>query len=1091
MEMFHSYSVQHLTHSFSDHCPILCDTLGKFCESKSSRERRFMFEANWCLDQSFARVVQQAWVGHNGNVVDKLAQAGQIFKKWSLTQSREQRKERSKMEKRLSYLYDQVPTDENLEEILEVQLGLNLEADKDEVFWEQRAKINWLKHGDRNTGFFHRSASSRHKRNRIVGLESAEGRWISQPDAMLKEAVTFFGELYTASDLSGEHRLLDLVEKRVTPDMNGELLKPFLEDEIWQAVKSMAPIKAPGIDGFPALFFQKYWNVVGNDITYYCLAVLKGDIEMGEINKTHIVLIPKVDRPKTLSQFRPISLCNMIYKIIAKVMVNRMSLILGQCIDVAQGAFIPGRQISDNTLIAYEILHSLKSRKHCKQSHFALKLDMSKAYDRVEWDFLAGMLSKMGFCQDWIILVMRCVCSVSYTVGINESISEVFFPSRGLRQGDPLSPFLFLICAEGLSTLLKEAKNKGSMIGAPIGRERFSINHLLFADDCILFGDASETGANAVRSILKEYSEASGQQVNYDKSLIYFGASVDQNVREQITNTLGVRVSVNPEKYLGLPMMVGRRKRWAFANFVDRFRKRIESWSFRFLSMGGKEVFIKAILQAIPIYVMQCFELPKSLCNALEKIMNKYWWVNGKTGKGIHWSSWKDLCYPKIVGGLGFRDLYFFNKALLAKQAWRLFAQPDCLLAKVLKARYYPKTNFLSAKVGSYPSFTWRSICGARELIAAGLCWRIGNGKSINIWNDPWVPGTGQSCLSVQNMNIHWQTVNQLIDEQSFTWKKDIIHKLVDCDKAKRILNIPLARSDEEDLLVWRHDNTGVYSVKSGSAPEDSEHLLWYCEVLRTIWNLLDLYVDLDGDPSEDNKLVRMFIIVTDEKRKLLTISFWAIWYMRNKMVHEGCKFSLDEIVCFIRRYVYELNLSCTSNLLSISKNTAFWKPPLPGIIKLNFDASFVNATNSAIVGVVGRNDRGLIMGACTYQINDAADAFVAESRACERAILFAIDMGFRKIMVEGDSLTVIKKIRAELDDRSVIRPIIRNIRMLAKGFEQISFSFIPRKGNRVAHTLAAEGHRWPLPCYWVEEVPECVNHIVEADWTEWLREHE
>ncbi|KAA3485024.1 reverse transcriptase-like protein [Gossypium australe] len=190
------------------------------------------------------------------------------------------------------------------------------------------------------------------------------------------------------------------------------------------------------------------------------------------------------------------------------------------------------------------------------------------------------------------------------------------------------------------------------------------------------------------------------------------GNSVNQLVRDQITNILGVRVAVNSEKYLGLSMM-------------------IESWNCHFLSMGGKEVFVKAVLQAIPIYVMQCFELPKALCHALKGIMNKSWWANGKAGKGIHWCSWKDLCYPKMFGGMGFRDLSLFNRALLAKQAWRLLSQPDCLLAKVLKARYFPFSNFLSAKVGSYPSFTWRSICGARELIADGLLWSIGNGRAV------------------------------------------------------------------------------------------------------------------------------------------------------------------------------------------------------------------------------------------------------------------------------------------------------------------------------------------------------------------------
>ncbi|KAA3474146.1 reverse transcriptase [Gossypium australe] len=944
-------------------------------------ERGRFQETNICerLDRG---LLMQAWSGFNNNAVDKLAKAGQFFRLWSRTRSREQKRQRERIEAHLSYLYEQDPTDKNLEKIMEVQLDLNLEADKEEIFWEQRARVNWLKHGDKNTSFFHRLAISRHKRNQIVGIEDKEGRWVTQADEMLNVAVSYFGKLFTASNSTGVYRLLDLVEKRITTDMNDELLRPFSEEEIWQVVKSTAPIKAPGIDGFLALFFQKYWDIVGSDISQYCLAVLKGEIEMDEINKTHIVLIPKVDRPKKLSQFWPISLCNVIYKIIAKVVVNRMSHILGHCIDEAQGAFIAGRQISDNTLIAYEILHSLKSRKKCKRGNFALKLDMS--------------------------------------------ISESFTPSRGLRQGDPFSPFLFLICAEGLSILLNEAKKKRLMIGAPIGRERFSINHLLFADDCILFGDASENGAYTIRSILEEYENASGQQVNFEKSLIYFGASVDQQVRDQITNILGVRVATNPEKYLGLPMMVGRRKRWAFANFIDRFHKRIDSWNFRFLSMGGKEVFVKAILQAIPICVMQCFKLPKSLCSALENIMNKYWWANGKTGKGIHWCSWKDLCYPKIAGGMGYRDLSFFNKALLTKQAWRLFAQPDCLLAKVLKARYFPFTNFLSARIGSYPSFTWRSICGARELIADGLLWRIGNGRKVNIWNDPWLPGPGNNRLLVQNMSIQWTTVNQLIDESSFTWKDDVIRKLVDLDQARRILSIPLARPDVEDVLVWRYDNTGIYTVKSGyrvliaSRPQLTSNNMEddgkYKNFYKQLWEL--------QIPSKIKihlwRLIRNYVPhLCNLKKRRLTL----------EVVCPLCKAApedSDHLLWSCERYVHELKTSCMPVYTPFSTKVVFWRPPPVDIIKLKFDASFDRVSKSAITAVVARNDKGLVMGACAYQYTEVVDAFVAKARACERAVLFAIDMGFRKIILEGDSLTVIKKLRSAKNDRPVIHSIKR-----------------------------------------------------------------
>ncbi|KAK5813246.1 hypothetical protein PVK06_028694 [Gossypium arboreum] len=190
------------------------------------------------------------------------------------------------------------------------------------------------------------------------------------------------------------------------------------------------------------------------------------------------------------------------------------------------------------------------------------------------------MMLKLGFHSDWVVLIMQCVSSVSYTIGINDSISDCFSPSKGLRQGNPLSHYLFLIYAEGRSLLLNEVKMKRTILGAPIGRDNLTINHLLFVDDYILFGDASVDGAHVVPNIINEYELILGQQVNFNKSFIYYEADVSQNVRDAITNILKVRVDTNLEKYLGLPMMVERNKRWAFSNFVDRFRQRIENWSF-------------------------------------------------------------------------------------------------------------------------------------------------------------------------------------------------------------------------------------------------------------------------------------------------------------------------------------------------------------------------------------------------------------------------------------------------------------------------------------------------------------------------------
>ncbi|KAH1032402.1 hypothetical protein J1N35_044576 [Gossypium stocksii] len=292
-----------------------------------------------------------------------------------------------------------------------------------------------------------------------------------------------------------------------------------------------------------------------------------------------------------------------------------------------------------------------------------------------------------------------------------------------------------------------------------------------------------------------------------------------------------------------------------------------------------------------------------------------------------------------------------------------------------LEATHSARLSF--SKVESYPSFTWRNICGARELITDGLLWRIGNGRAVNIWNNPWLPSPGNSRLLVHNMCTQWTIVDQLIDESSMTWKEDIIYKFVDHDQARRIFNIPLAHINAEDVLVWRHDNTGEYTVKSGyrvllsgrsqltscnmdtNDLEDSEHLLWFCEVLRRLWQLLNLRVDLDRN-------------ISDGKKQL--------------------------------SYASELKVGCVIESLLISTGSIFWRPLLSGVIKLDFDASFISDSNSSIAAVVARNDQGLVTGACAYQYEDITDAVVAEARAYECALLFAIDMGFKKIILEVDS---------------------------------------------------------------------------------------
>jgi len=213
--------------------------------------------------------------------------------------------------------------------------------------------------------------------------------------------------------------------------------------------------------------------------------------------------------PERVADLRPIALCNVAYKVLAKVVANRMKEVLDSVISPAQSAFVKGRLLSDNIIVAGEVGHYLKRARQGVSGWAAMKLDMAKAYDKMEWSFLEGMLAAMGFHQTWILTVLMCVTTIRYNIMVNgESVGTVT-PTRGIRQGDPLSPYLFIVCAEGLSILLQQAESRGDIHGIKVARGAPSVSHLLFADDTLLFFKANTRESQTVKDVLDLYCGAS------------------------------------------------------------------------------------------------------------------------------------------------------------------------------------------------------------------------------------------------------------------------------------------------------------------------------------------------------------------------------------------------------------------------------------------------------------------------------------------------------------------------------------------------------------------------------------------------------
>lgn len=334
---------------------------------------------------------------------------------------------------------------------------------------------------------------------------------------------------------------------------------------------------------------------------------------MRGLNAAFIALIPKSNHPASASDYQPISLIGSVYKLIAKVLTGRLQKVMPYLLSETQFTFTKGRQIADRIMIANEVVDAMNKSE---SGGILLKLDFAKAYDNVDWNFLLGTMSEMGFGQRWITWIHGCISTGSLAFLVNGSPTNFFAIEKGLRQGDPLSPLLFNICANVLSCMLQLLLSEEVCCGYKL-RERIVLNHLQFADDTLIFCEPDPGQLSRINDTLEAFLWASGLKVNFSKSHLY-GCKVDSKRVSEMADSIDVSVGELPFGYLSVPLGGNPRRIQAWKPLIEKMRLKLIPWRSKFLSLIGRLVVLKAVLSAVPIYYMAIFKAPTGVVGQFE-----------------------------------------------------------------------------------------------------------------------------------------------------------------------------------------------------------------------------------------------------------------------------------------------------------------------------------------------------------------------------------------------------------------------------------------------------------------------------------------
>ncbi|KAL3696875.1 hypothetical protein R1sor_010951 [Riccia sorocarpa] len=671
--------VQHFSdQTISDHIPISLT-----CQLRPPQTEKWQSKSYHKMD---ARLL------HNGEVMSKAKNVwedhpddcGNPQRKWNLAIIRlrklmkdEARKQKDmdrqgldqKMElHNLRCLAQEQTTEDHKLRIGELQHEIRVLEHNEARVWRVRSKARWLREGEAPNRYFYAQMRAKHSRESIKKLELDDGSTITDREDIMAEVQRFTKNLYTRQQdtpqtLQAREEALRHLTKSVTQHQDRQInIKPP-EDEIDKVAKLMKNDKSPGLDGFTTEMLMTCWPFIRGD----CIAMIHHFWDQGELlrdTRTAVIkLIPKNEFKELLKNWRPLSLMTLSYKLIAKIMAERLQKFFPQLVDPQQTGFIHGRSITNNLLT---LKLGTDWARITNQKYMFIKLDFVKAYDRIEHSFLLATLETLGFSEESVTLFRGVTTRGMSKVHINQDFTERFSMQRGVRQGCPLAPYLFTLCTQVMMDMLNANLRQGTIQGLSIGDGQ-TILHQLFADDTGLFLEMNRQSFNTTMETLKLFENASGAKLNLSKTLVLPLGS-DPPPQWLLDSSCQLAGPSDRFRYLGILAGTDVLEREVLNDIKIKYERRLKHWSPRLLTWPERLILAQGILRTLPNYPLMAIGLSQNGITMLERITAEFLWETTREGKKRRpLIAWKAFARRRKDGGLGWPDMQQMAQAFLLK----------------------------------------------------------------------------------------------------------------------------------------------------------------------------------------------------------------------------------------------------------------------------------------------------------------------------------------------------------------------------------------------------------------------------------------